>query len=143
MSQKIELIILQSDGTIRMPYAGHFERVTHRMTIDLASIGLRIKHARNRRSLTQEQLADAVGISWKHLSVVESAGTGISLELLIALANTLEVPVGELLADNLSAVDKIDDSDLGYILLDCTAQEEKIITKTAKALKAILSEHGV
>ena len=113
------------------------------MTIDLASIGLRIKHARNRRNLTQEQLADAVGISRKHLSVVESAGTGISLELLIALANTLEVPVGELLADNLSAVDKIDNSDLGYILLDCTAQEEKIITKAAKALKAILSEHGI
>ncbi len=113
------------------------------MTLDLASIGLRIKHARNRRNLTQEQLADAVGISRKHLSVIESAGTGISLELLIALSNTLEVPVGDLLVDNLSIVDKIEDSDLRYILLDCNSQEEKIITKAAKALKAILSEHGV
>ena len=113
------------------------------MTLDLASIGLRIKHARNRRNLTQEQLADAVGISRKHLSVIESAGTGISLELLIALSNTLKVPVGDLLVDNLSIADKIEDSDLRYILLDCNSQEEKIITKAAKALKAILSEHGV
>ena len=113
------------------------------MALDLASIGLRIKHARSKHNMTQEQLADAVGISRKHLSVIESAGTGISLELLIALSNTLNVPVGEILADNLSTSDKIDDSDLRYILLDCTMQEEKIITKTAKALKAILTEHGV
>ena len=93
--------------------------------------------------MTQEQLADAVGISRKHISVIESVGTGISLELLIALSNTLDVPVSELLADNLSSTDRIDDSDLRYILLDCTTQEEKIITKTAKALKAILTEHGV
>ena len=43
----------------------------------------------------------------------------------------------------LDSADKIDDSDLRYILLDCTSQEEKIITKAAKALKAILSAHGV
>ena len=97
-------------------------------TFDYASIGLRIKSARNKAGMTQDQFAEKLHIS---------------LELLIGIANALNVPIAELLADNLDSAEKSDDSDLRYILLDCTAQEEKIITKAAKALKAILSEHGV
>ena len=113
------------------------------MGLDYASIGLRIKNARNKKKLTQEQLAVAVASSREHISRAEAGDRGISLELLVSIANALNVPITELLADNLENVDKIDDSDLRYILLDCNTQEEKIITKTAKALKAILSENGI
>ena len=113
------------------------------MALDLMSIGLRIKHARTQKNMTQEDLADAVGSSRKHISVIETAGTGISLELLIEIANALQVPIDDLLIDNLAVTDPSDDTDLHYILLDCTTQEESIITKTAKALKSILLEHGV
>ena len=68
-----------------------------------------------------------------------TSGSPVFLEA----CDALNVPIAELLADNLDSADKIDDSDLRYILLDCTSQEEKIITKAAKALKAILSAHGV
>ena len=113
------------------------------MAIDYASIGLRIKHARNKKNLTQEQLADAIGATRKHISLFESGDRGISLELLIAISNTLNAPISELLADNLTSSEVTTDTDLHYILLDCTQQEEKIITKTAQALKAILLEHGI
>ncbi len=113
------------------------------MAMDYASIGLRIKHARNEKGFTQEKLADMLNISRIQVAYIENGNRGISLELMVDIANALDVPVGELLADNLSAADKIADSDLRYILLDCTTQEESIITKTAKALKSILLEHGV
>ena len=113
------------------------------MALDYVSIGLRIKNARNKRRMTQEQLAEAVATSREHITRAEAGDRGISLELLIEIASALNVPVTELLADNLPSAEHIDDSDLRYILLDCTTQEEKIITKTAKALKAILTEYGV
>ena len=113
------------------------------MPLDYASIGLRIKHARNKKGMTQDQLAESLGVSRKHISVLETAGSGISLELLIEVANTLQVPISELLADSLTDMEGSLDNDLQYILLDCNDQEEKIITKAAKALKAILSEYGI
>ena len=93
--------------------------------------------------MTQEKLAEMLGISRIQIAYLENGDRGISLEMLVNISNGLNIPIADLLADNLSVIDKIEDSDLRYILLDCTSQEEKIITKAAKALKAILSEHGV
>ena len=72
------------------------------MALDYASIGLRIKHARNKKEMTQEQLAEVLNISRKHVSLFESGETGISLELLVAVANALDAPISELLADQLT-----------------------------------------
>ena len=113
------------------------------MAIDYASIGLRIKHARNKKNMTQEQLADALGASRNQIVLLENGDRGVSLEMLIAISNTLNAPISELLADNLTSSEVTTDTDLHYILLDCTQQEEKIITKVAQALKAILLENGV
>ena len=113
------------------------------MALDYASIGLRIKHARTQRGMAQEKMAELLGISRTQIGYIETGERGISLELLVNIANTLHVPIAELLADNLTDVEKVLNSDLGYILLDCTEQEERIITRTAKALKEILSAQGI
>ncbi len=88
-------------------------------------------------------MAERMLISRRHLSLLENGDRGISLELLVEIAGILNVPITDLLVDNLPSAEHVDDFDLRYILLDCTLQEEKIITKTAKTLKAILTEHGV
>lgn len=113
------------------------------MALDFASIGLRIKHARTKKDMTQDQLADALNTTRHHISLVETGDRGVSLELLIMISNTLKVPISELLADQLTGPENITDTDLHYILLDCNQQEERILTKTAQALKAILLEHGI
>lgn len=132
-------ILLHDSPVLRGPS----ERMVHTMAIDYASIGLRIKHARNKKNMTQEQLADAIGASRIQIAFLETGERGVSLELLIAISNTLDAPISELLADNLTSSEVTTDTDLHYILLDCTQQEEKIITKMAQALKAILLEHGI
>ena len=132
--------ILRHDSTA---LRGPSERMVHTMAIDYASIGLRIKHARNKKNMYQEQLADVLGMSREHLSRAEAGDRGVSLEMLIAISNALNAPISELLADNLTSSEVTTDTDLHYILLDCTQQEEKIITKVAQALKAILLENGI
>ena len=62
------------------------------MAIDYASIGLRIKHARNKKKMTQEQLAEQLHTSREHVSRTESGDRGISLEMLITISNTLNTP---------------------------------------------------
>ena len=113
------------------------------MALDFASIGLRIKHSRTKKGMTQETLSELLGVSRNQITYMETGERGISLELLVSVSNVLDVPISDLLADNLSSADKSATSELQYLLLDCTSQEEKSITKAAKALKAILSEHGV
>lgn len=110
------------------------------MALDYASIGLRIKHARNVKGMTQEQLATALNASRNQIVFLEKGNRGVSLEMLIKISNALETPITELLADELKGAEVTTDTDLHYILLDCTKHEERIITKMAQALKEILRE---
>lgn len=63
-------------------------------------LGLRIAYYRKIRGLTQEQLAEAMGISWSFLSQIEANnGTtlkGISLNTLFLLSDTLKIPLVKL-----------------------------------------------
>ncbi len=73
------------------------------------------------------------------VAYLENGTKGISLETLINIANALEVSADFLLVDQL-LYQSTKDTDASYILLDCTKQEEQIITKNMNALKKILKE---
>lgn len=60
-----------------------------------ATIGPSLKQWRARRSISQLDLAYGVGVSPKHLSFVETGKSNPSVELVIALAAQLEVPLRE------------------------------------------------
>lgn len=67
------------------------------MALDSKAIGQRIKYYRTERKLSQEELADLVGTTSKHVSKIETGAKAISLELLILLANALKVSANDLL----------------------------------------------
>lgn len=54
-------------------------------------LGLNIKHYRLKSNYTQEQLAEKIGIGPKHLSRLETAKIGISLDTLFDIADALEI----------------------------------------------------
>lgn len=110
------------------------------MNIDYASIGLRIKHYRVMRNLSQEQLADQVGMSYVYISYIETAKKRPSLEAVINIANALRVSSDELLVDNI-AISKVKDSDFEYLLLDCTPEEQAFLLKSLKAIRSILKDY--
>jgi transcriptional regulator with XRE-family HTH domain len=58
-----------------------------------ALFGAKLKHYRKQADLSQEQLAEKVDVSVKHLSAVERGLTFVSADLLCQLASTLRVPL--------------------------------------------------
>jgi len=58
-------------------------------------VGARLKELRRRTGLTQEQLADAVGLDARHLSRLEVGRHFPSLDSLDKIATQLNVPLGE------------------------------------------------
>ena len=67
------------------------------MELDYKAIGKRIKIARIKKNLTQETVADRIGVTPQHVSNIETGNTSVSLTTLVAIANTLTVSVDELL----------------------------------------------
>ena len=65
--------------------------------MDQQKIGSFLKKLRKEKSLTQEQLAEKVGIGSKHLSRIETARVGVSLDMLFNIADALGVDAYKLL----------------------------------------------
>lgn len=63
------------------------------------NIGIKISKYRNKRSLTQEDLANAVGVSYSYITQIEAPNVvkKMSLEVLFDIADTLKVDIKDLL----------------------------------------------
>lgn len=61
--------------------------------MDYYEIGQRIRKIRKAHGLSQESLAERVGISNTHMSHIETGNTKLSLPVLVALADALYVPM--------------------------------------------------
>ncbi len=70
----------------------------------LASIGDRMRSARERAGYTLEQLAALTGLSKAHLSRLESADRQPSVATLLTFARALDVPVSWLLGEDVSQI---------------------------------------
>lgn len=109
--------------------------------LDYYEIGQRVRKYRKACGLSQEQLAQAVGISTTHMSHIETGNTKLSLHVLASLASALSVSADALLHDT-PRTDKSAVSRETQALLDtCTAQELRIILDIAKAAKHALRNH--
>ncbi len=67
--------------------------------MDLSAIGSRIKAARERKYLTQEDLAAIVDLSPTHISVIERGVKPPKLATFVSIANALGVSADSLLQD--------------------------------------------
>ena len=59
-------------------------------------LGLNVAYYRRRNKLTQEQLAELVGIDRTHMGNIELARSGASLDVIFQIADALEIPVYKL-----------------------------------------------
>lgn len=66
-------------------------------TTFFASLGKRIAHLRNQRGMTQQQLAEALGIAQQTLANYETGRSRLPVSLLPVLATLFGVPVDGLL----------------------------------------------
>lgn len=70
---------------------------------NLTILGERLRAARNKANLTQEQLSDRSHVSIKHIAGIEKGQKNPSFEILQALAEALDLSLDNLIEKNLSA----------------------------------------
>ena len=102
--------------------------------MDLRAIGARIKAARERAGMTQEDLAAELEMSPTHISVLERGLKAPKLETLVNIANALHVSSDMLLQDVvLYAADGLA-SELSAAITKLSPKEQERILTAIRAL---------
>ena len=109
--------------------------------IDYTAIGKIIKASRIAKGLTQEQLAEIVGIGPSHMSHIESGKTVPSIEVFVALVNALDASADELLCKEVKTAKSHLNNWLVDLVADCDPTEIKILSDTIAALKTALRKN--
>ena len=89
------------------------------------SIGTMIRQLRREKDLTQEQLAEMLSITTKHLSKIETGLRGPSVQLLISLAEELNISTDYLLGLNIERKGEML-RDVEAILAACASLKRKM-----------------
>ncbi|SHK52189.1 helix-turn-helix domain-containing protein [Hespellia stercorisuis] len=105
-------------------------------------IGQRIRKYRKAYNLSQEQLADKVGISATHMSHIETGNTKLSLAVLVKIAEALSVQTDALIYDAPQVNRTAMTDEISDILSSCKPEELKIVTDVIKSLKISLDKNN-
>ena len=103
--------------------------------VDYQDIGRRIRTVRLQQKITQEQLAEAVGVCVTHISHIETGNSIPSIQVLVDIINTLHCSADELLCINIEKDRPTVSGWISDLLSDCSTDEVKLITDTILALK--------
>ena len=95
----------------------------------------RIRTVRQSRKMTQERLAELVGVGVTHISHIETGNGVPSLQVIVDIINALECSADELLCIEVDKARPYYDSWITELLADCNRQEIKLITDVVKTMK--------
>lgn len=101
-------------------------------------LGAHIKDVRKRRNMTQETLAELVGVTSQHISNIETGKTKVSLSTFIKIVNELNIPPEMVLAECMRIEAPALKSD---IIQDCNQMELKILAEIIESSKIIIRKH--
>ena len=115
------------------------------MELDYAAIGKRIKLARIKADITQERLAEILGVTTPYVSRLERGAKSINLKRLMEIADVLTPDsLDSLVCDNLREHKAEYDSEATELLADCDAFERAQLLEQMRCNKArmrTLKEH--
>lgn len=104
-------------------------------------IGQRIRKARKAQNISQEELAERVGISTTHMSHIETGNTKLSLPVLVNISTSLEVSTDSLLFEESKPSRSNLLNSITSTLESCTTTQLKIAEEMIKALKTSLNKY--
>lgn len=104
-------------------------------------IGQKIRKYRKAKGLSQEALAEKIGISVTHMSHIETGNTKLSLPVFVEIARVLEIQTDDLLFDE-SSGRSVAEKELTEILTACSTNQLRIIVDIVKATKISLDTHS-
>ena len=76
-------------------------RLKHIFITEFSQFSQRLKEARKKKGLTQQQLGELTELSDKYISRIETGKADMSLDCFVALINTLEISADYVLQDSL------------------------------------------
>lgn len=109
--------------------------------MDYYEIGQRIRKFRRARGLSQEQLAERVGISITHMSHIETGNTKLSLSVFVDIASALEVQADALLYDQPRDSISTAANEIGEVLEKCSAAQARILAEVVKTAKQAMDAY--
>lgn len=110
-------------------------------TINYKLVGTRISDWRKRLNITQDDLAFLTGISIPYISEIENGKKRPSLDIIVAVSDAIGVTVDELLSGNMLSSSSDYQTDIDYLLSDCTSEERQFIYEMLRALKESLRQN--
>ncbi|MBR6824062.1 MAG: helix-turn-helix transcriptional regulator [Firmicutes bacterium] len=108
--------------------------------MDYFLIGQQIRKYRKAMGLSQEQLAERIGISVTHMSHIETGNTKLSLPVFVDIARALEVATDDLL-DTAPNQRSSSYAELTELLDGCSARQLRMLTDVVKAVKVAMDKH--
>ena len=109
--------------------------------MDYYEIGQRIRKYRKACSLSQESLAERVGISVTHMSHIETGNTKLSLPVLVDIAAVLNVRTDDLLRDSPVITPGSVSEELAALLAGCTAKESRFLLELLSTAMQSMRKH--
>lgn len=104
------------------------------MALDYTIIGERIKLARSKKKLTQENLAEKLEVSVPYLSRVECGDSHINLKRLNQICEILDVTEGEILNGVSTTSPNYLSENFASLLKNCSSEKAKLIYNIAKMI---------
>ena len=108
--------------------------------IDYSEVGKRIKYYRQKRGLTQEQLAFDIHTSAAYISNIERSIKKPSLQTIILISEVLEISVDELLGSIQSTSPTAKESDRHSIVF--SVEDKKTLTESLFTIIKILDRYS-
>ena len=102
--------------------------------MDMIAIGSKIKEARERAHLTQEELAEIIDISPTHMSVIERGVKTPKLDTFVKIVKALNLSADALLLDGLDQVNDSIVAELSVRLGRLTDENQNRILNAIRAL---------
>lgn len=99
----------------------------------LKELGQKLKAARKKKGLTQQQLADISHVSLKHIQNCERGEKNPSFEILRALVQVLDISLDSLIAPN-TLDDEQAANEMRQIYLSCPPVARKTLLNSTRAL---------
>ena len=102
--------------------------------MDYYKLGQQIRKYRKVQGMSQEQLAEKIGISVTHMSHIETGNTKLSLQVFV------DISADDLLSES-TPTRRDQYADMLAILDTCSVQEVKILTDMVKSMKISLDKY--
>ncbi|MBE5939074.1 MAG: helix-turn-helix transcriptional regulator [Lachnospiraceae bacterium] len=102
--------------------------------LDYAKLGLKIKEIRTNKGLTQDNLAEMVSCNTSHISNIENNHTKVSLNVLLAIANSLNTSIDYLLSNQYENSSLALDNEILRAIKDFPTEKKEKLLKMIEIL---------